>query len=98
MAFSKIDEFENALITANRLQVREIVSQYSREHTPFELVEELLSPAMELVGQGWEDGRLALSQVYMSGQICAEIAKRVLKLALSHRKHTHPIAHMGRFF
>jgi hypothetical protein len=24
--------------------------------------------------------------------------KRVLKLALSHRKHTHPIAHMGRFF
>jgi rare lipoprotein A len=23
---------------------------------------------------------------------------RVLKLALSHRKHTHPIAHMGRFF
>jgi hypothetical protein len=24
--------------------------------------------------------------------------ERVLKLALSHRKHTHPIAHMGRFF
>jgi SagB-type dehydrogenase family enzyme len=24
--------------------------------------------------------------------------KRVLKLALSHRKHTHPIANMGRFF
>jgi methanogenic corrinoid protein MtbC1 len=75
MNLSNINELEKALISANRLHAREVVSNYSKTHTPFELVEELLSPVMEHIGQGWEDGKFALSQVYMSGQICAEIAK-----------------------
>jgi methanogenic corrinoid protein MtbC1 len=69
------NELEQALLIVDRIKARSIVSAYAKEHTPFELVENLFAPVMEHIGQGWETGETALSQVFMSGQICAELAE-----------------------
>ena len=69
------DELEQALLTVDRIKARSIVNAYAKKHTPFDLVENLFAPAMERIGQGWETGETALSQVFMSGQICAELAE-----------------------
>jgi methanogenic corrinoid protein MtbC1 len=69
------DELEQALLTVDRIKARSIVKAYAEEHTPFDLVENLFAPAMERIGLGWETGETALSQIFMSGQICAELAE-----------------------
>ena len=34
------------------------------------VVDKVVVPALENIGQGWEEGRVSLSQVYMAGRIC----------------------------
>lgn len=46
--------------------------------TPIQFVESLVLPALERIGEGWEQGRVALSQVYMSGRICEELVDIIL--------------------
>ena len=41
-------------------------------------VEQDVVPAMERIGSLWEEGRLSLSQVYMSGRICEDLVGRLL--------------------
>ena len=41
-------------------------------------MEKLVVPALERIGAGWEQGRVALSQVYMSGRICEELVDTLL--------------------
>ncbi|MGN7611784.1 cobalamin B12-binding domain-containing protein [Magnetococcales bacterium HHB-1] len=69
-----VEAFEQALLTVNHIAAKEIFNHYAKEHSPFTLVENLFVPVMDRIGQGWENGDLALSQVYMSGQICSELA------------------------
>lgn len=45
---------------------------------PGQRVEQLVVPALEHIGIGWEQGRVALSQVYMSSRICEELVDAVL--------------------
>jgi methanogenic corrinoid protein MtbC1 len=35
-------------------------------------------PALERIGRDWEQGRIALSQVYMSGRICEQLVDNLL--------------------
>lgn len=35
-------------------------------------------PALDRIGTGWENGTIALSQVYMSGRICEEVVDDLL--------------------
>ena len=38
-----------------------------------EQVEHIIASTQERIGQGWEAGQVALSQVYLSGRICEEL-------------------------
>jgi methanogenic corrinoid protein MtbC1 len=44
-------------------------------------------PALAEVGAAWEDGSVALSQIYMSGRFCEELVERVLPASDPDRKH-----------
>ena len=45
--------------------------------------------ALERIGDGWEEGQLSLSQVYMSGVICEEmIEKYIPKYSSSYKKQS----------
>ena len=71
-------EFRQALEGLDRVRAEALFTQALAGHSPIEVVERLVAPALEQIGQGWHDGELALSQVYMSGRLCEELVERVL--------------------
>lgn len=80
------DEFRLALQSLNRLEAEHIMMQARKTHTPLQCVERLILPALTQIGSGWEDGSVALSQVYMSGRICEALVDMILPPADPDRK------------
>ncbi|WP_043795485.1 cobalamin B12-binding domain-containing protein [Allochromatium vinosum] len=75
---SSSDALLQALLTLNRLQAQELLAAARAEHAPLEVIERLIRPALEEIGQLWEGGDCALSQIYMSGRICEELLEDLL--------------------
>ncbi len=65
-------EMEQALLAVDRLGAEEIIHRLAASPA-IEVVERVVVPAMERIGNGWEAGSVALSQVYMSARICEEL-------------------------
>lgn len=38
----------------------------------------LVTATLKRIGDGWEEGKVALSQVYLSGIICEEVIDKIL--------------------
>ena len=69
-----VQDFEQALLAVDRGKARMIMSQIAGGPTwDVALVEELIVPALDHIGQGWCDGTVSLAQVYVSGRICEEL-------------------------
>lgn len=77
---------EQALLSLDRAGAWELLEENAEDHPAIEVIEQILVPAMERIGEGWEQGRIALSQVYMSGRICEELADRLLPAETAERK------------
>jgi len=79
---SQLEDLEkqltSALLSVDRVAVKEIMMQPGLPASPYELVESLIVPVLETIGNGWESGRYSLSQVYMSGKICEEMVDMIL--------------------
>ena len=75
---SVIDRLEQALLTLDRAAAGAIMRAFLAEHGPAALADELLIPAMDRIGTGWEQGGVALSQVYMSGRLCETLMEDLL--------------------
>ncbi len=71
-------EFETALLALDRLAVARVLAAATDGTSPLEGIERLVIPVLERIGREWEHGRLALSQVYMSGLICEELIDGLL--------------------
>lgn len=82
-----ISRFEEALLSLNRLAAKETFMEVKYALTPIQFVEQVIVPALERIGAGWEQGRLALSQVYMSGRICEDLVDGLLPPGAPERKH-----------
>ncbi|NTV94055.1 MAG: cobalamin-binding protein [Thiobacillus sp.] len=82
-----IRSFREALESLDRLRADEVFSQVLASRTPIEAVEQVVVPALEQIGTAWQDGSVALSQVYMSGRFCEELVERVLPPSDPDRKH-----------
>lgn len=70
--------FMQALLTLDRLSVRQILEDHTRQTPPIKFIEEVVVVALERIGTQWQEGTLALSQVYMSGRLCEELIDEVL--------------------
>jgi monomethylamine corrinoid protein len=81
--------FEESLLSMDRLTARDILLSASNSRGPLPSVENIVVPAMERIGAGWETGKFALSQVYMSGRICEEVVDLILPPHAQHRTQ-HP--------
>lgn len=70
-----VKRFYNALISIDRDTIFKMIFQ-SRESgfSILSIFDNVIVPAMEQVGRDWENDLISLSQVYMSGKICEEIA------------------------
>jgi len=82
-----LDEFRTALESLDRVRAEALFQQELAKHAPMEVVERLVVPALEGIGRSWDDGSVALSQVYMSGRYCEELVERALPSSDPDRKH-----------
>ena len=81
-----IIQFESALLNLDRLKAQQILE--SVENTPpIELVGQIVVPALERIGNEWQEGNLALSQIYMSGRICERLIDVLLPPSSEQRKY-----------
>ena len=65
--------FERALLELDRSTAGEMLASRNGVVTALRSVDELVVPALESIGAGWERGTVSLSQVYMAGRICEEL-------------------------
>lgn len=82
--------FEEALLAVDWGRARDVL--YDIPELPVAALEELMVPALERIGAGWEQGRVALSQVYMSGRICEQLVDEVLPLRLQRLREAPSMA------
>lgn len=73
-----IERFVDALLSMNRLKARNLVYGEHDGVDPFSVIESLVVPALEVIGDGWSRGTLALSQVYISSRIVEELIDELL--------------------
>lgn len=82
-------QFEAALLSLNRVEALRLLTPGEKVDTPLErlkIIEKVVVPAMERIGSAWDEGRAALSQIYMSGRICEEVVDRLLPDTFGVRK------------
>ncbi len=87
-----VSRFERALLALDRLTARNVLIEPDGFETPLQRVEKLVVPALERIGKDWEQGAVALSQVYMSGRICEELVDAILLPGSADRKSQPKIA------
>ncbi len=73
-----IKPFRETLENLDRVQADRLFQEALARFSPIEAVERVVVPALEQIGQAWEEGSVALSQVYMGGRFCEELVERVL--------------------
>jgi methanogenic corrinoid protein MtbC1 len=86
------EEFVRALLTLNRLAAKRIVVEVSGALTPLEIAEGMIVKALERIGEEWQQGSVALSQVYMSGRICEWLMDDLLPPGAPERKNQPSMA------
>jgi methanogenic corrinoid protein MtbC1 len=71
-------EFLQALLSLNGTAAQRLVRARAEASSPLHAIDELVCPALEALGEQWEQGAAALSQVYMGGRICEQIVDSLL--------------------
>lgn len=84
-----IQDFQEALVSLDNIKADALFQRVLSSHSPIEVVEQFVVPALAQIGQQWNEGRIALSQIYMSGRFCEKLVERVLPSGDPERKH-HP--------
>lgn len=66
-------ELVDQLVRVDRLGAEKIFNAVREQTSMSRTVDHLILPALEIIGRGWEEGTVALAQVYMSSRICEEL-------------------------
>ncbi len=69
---SRVEGLLSALITMDRLAVRDLIRPSGESASRERIIDEIIVPALEEIGKRWEEGSLAISQVYMAGILVEE--------------------------
>jgi methanogenic corrinoid protein MtbC1 len=73
-------EFEQAMLTLDRLRAQSVLANVPGLASPVEATDKIIGPALERIGFGWQEGRVSLSQLYMTGRICEELIEEFLPI------------------
>jgi len=66
------EELKQAILSTDQSRAEQILVDLDIISTQ-EFVENIVVPAMDDIGDGWEDGSVAISQVYMGAKICESL-------------------------
>lgn len=69
--------FEAALLEVDRVRARESLKGMSLDCQLADIIETVIVPVLEKIGDAWSEGELALAQVYMAGRICEELVEQL---------------------
>lgn len=75
---ARLQRFNQALLGLDRAELKRLADEARATATPEEVVEALVTPALESLGLAWEQGSAALSQLYMGGRLCEELVRAIL--------------------
>ncbi|KWT82915.1 cobalamin B12-binding domain-containing protein [Candidatus Magnetominusculus xianensis] len=67
-----------SLLSVNKIRAKMTLMEASTAYQPIEVVEKVIVPSLEQIGEGWTMDKVSLSQVYMSGKICTEILHDIM--------------------
>ncbi|GFO62189.1 cobalamin-dependent protein [Geomonas paludis] len=81
---------ESALIGMDRRGVQRIHADSGL--SPLSFCEQVIAPALTVIGEKWDRGELSLSHVYMSGRLCEEFMEEVLGGRLESAQERRPVA------
>jgi methanogenic corrinoid protein MtbC1 len=82
-----VTPFRESLENLDRVSADKFFNLALTTLTPIHAIEQVVIPALEQIGEAWEEGSVALSQVYMSGRFCEELVEKVLPPSDPDRKH-----------
>ena len=82
-----IPNFRNALESLDFIKAEALFQQAISKGSTSDVVEHFIAPALEQIGQRWNQGHIALSQIYMSGRFCEGLVERILPPSAPERKH-----------
>jgi methanogenic corrinoid protein MtbC1 len=72
-------DYKSALLSVDIAQAEAVLRHGSNMlATPLDVAELCLAPVLEQLGEAWENGHLALSQIYMASRISEELVERLL--------------------
>lgn len=86
------EAFEKALINYDKLEVNKILQHFLAEKNGIDFIDEYIVKSLTSIGEKWERGEVALSQIYMSSRLCEEIASSILEEKNFIIKNAKPIA------
>ncbi len=89
-------DFERALLAIDRSGAERIISVFEKNDNRMQIVSELVTNALENIGKYWEVGKVALSQVYMSGIICEELIDKLIP-SFNINQNNNPVAAIAVF-
>ncbi len=89
---TQLEQLERALLALDRVAVGRMLAEVAGATSPLAGIERLVVPVLERIGAGWDEGRVSLSQVYMSGRLCEELVDAILPAADATRKSIPPMA------
>lgn len=85
--------YQSALLSVDKARAEEVLREALAVFaTPLEVAELCLAPVLEQMGEAWENGQLALSQIYMASRISEELVVRILPPPRELRGETPRIA------
>jgi trimethylamine corrinoid protein len=86
------NQLRDALESLDRPRIEALFQRAISAQPPMQVVENLIVPVLEQLGEAWDTGRIALSQIYMSSRICEDLVARVLPPTAPQRKSLPPHA------
>ena len=82
----RILAFRRALEELDQPRAQALFAEELRDASPLKAVESLVVPALEQIGEAWQRGDVALSQIYLSGRFCERLVDQALPAADPGRK------------
>ncbi|TXT58744.1 MAG: 5-methyltetrahydrofolate--homocysteinemethyltrans ferase [Promethearchaeota archaeon] len=73
------DYLKKLLLSINRVKLESFLSEFTEKFGIKCLINDLIFPSLQSIGKLWENGNLALSQVYMAGRLCEETVPHLFK-------------------
>lgn len=90
--FSCREDFKAALLYMDRLTCEKIIDENIKFYSSLDIAEGLIAPVMEELGNGWENGNISLSQIYMTSRICEYLIDKIMPPENPDRKAVPRIA------